>query len=200
MERDSIEASGSGKNFRSGQTRYHADRPRLTQARGMSVRFVDRLFQRYPPERTQTNTGHFTETARNRRNDALAKSRTHLGGRRTSGDHLAVDANDGVRKNTTRGVRLDGPFARTKPGETLRYRSSDDGNIERNDGVATSLRGILARGRSPTRNTSDSRGNSGRERTGTGHGTERASSTTSDRGQEPMGRTRLQRYANAERR
>ena len=75
MERDFIEATGSGKNFRSGQTRYHADRPRSTQARGMSVRFVDRLFQGYPPERTQTNTGHSSATARKRVNDTLAKSR-----------------------------------------------------------------------------------------------------------------------------
>jgi hypothetical protein len=62
-----------------------------------------------------------------------------------SGDHLAVDATDGVRKNTTRGVRINGPFARTKPGDSSDTEVSDDGNIEGVDGIATSLRGIIAR-------------------------------------------------------
>jgi len=56
----------------------------------------------------------------------MIPSRSHVPtsvGVRTSGAHLAVDATDGVRKNTTRGVRNNGPFARTKPGESLRYRS-----------------------------------------------------------------------------
>jgi hypothetical protein len=39
-----------------------------------------------------------------------------------SDDHLAVAAIDDVRKGTTRGVRNNGPFARTKPGEPLQIR------------------------------------------------------------------------------
>lgn len=71
-----------------------------------------------------------------------------------------------------------------------------DSNVEERDGNAANLRGMLARACSPTRNTSDSRGNSGRERTGTGHGTERGS-PTHIRGKW-MGRTRMRRYANVE--
>jgi hypothetical protein len=56
-----------------------------------------------------------------------------------------VDATDGVRKNTTRGVRINGPFARTKPGDSSDTEVSDDGNIEGVDGIAASLRGIIAR-------------------------------------------------------
>jgi len=64
-------------------------------------------------------------------------------------------------------------------------------NVDERDGSATNLRGMLARTCSPTRNTSDSRGNSGRERTGPGHGTERRLTAK-------MGRTRMRRYANVE--
>lgn len=64
-------------------------------------------------------------------------------------------------------------------------------NVDERDGSATNLRGNIARCCSPTRNTSDSRGNSGRERTGPGHGTERRLTAK-------MGRTRMRRYANVE--
>ena len=71
-------------------------------------------------------------------------------------------------------------------------------NVEERDGNATNLRGTLARGCSPTRNTSDSRGNSGRERTGTGHGTERRLTNPQVIAGKWMGRTRMRRYANVE--
>ena len=97
---------------------FPADRPRSTQARGMSVRLVDRLFRGYPPERTQTSPGPAIEPARERTAGFPRES-----GLPGSSDHLAVDANDGVRKNTTRGVRVSESSAKANSSDLLRYRS-----------------------------------------------------------------------------
>jgi hypothetical protein len=140
MERDFIEATDSGKNFRSGQTRFPADRPRSTQARGMSVRFANRLFQGHPPERIQANTGHLTETARNRRNDTLANPACWVRATTSRWTQPMVsertpheECETAVRSRERNRVnRCDSEVA-------------DDGNIEGVDGKATSLRGIIAR-------------------------------------------------------
>lgn len=177
MERDSIEATGSGKNFRSGQTRYHADRPRSTQARGMSVRFVDRLFIGYPPERTQTNTDHFTETARNRRNDTLAKSRYPP--RRVCGLRATTS------RWTSTMVSERTPHEECESTARSRERNRVIPAIPKVPPMATSneATGLRPACAAPSQEDAARRGirripeQSGRERTGTGHGTERVSPT-----------------------
>jgi hypothetical protein len=141
MERDSIEATDSGKNFRSGQTRFPAHRPRWTQARGMSVRLVNRLFQGYPPERIQTSLGPALKSARRRvcripsRIQLAGFGRPPRGGRNRwcpKEHHTRSEDQRSVRENET-GVRL------------CDTEVNFDGNIEERDGIATSLRGIIGR-------------------------------------------------------
>lgn len=172
---------GSGKHFRSGQTRIQADRTRsngnhaphgaghaqhgAAQATSRAQGTRDVRPARLPseprgthPERSRRARAVPTKPQGDVDDGTLAKLLA------ASGRHLAVSATDGVRKNTTPGGRSDGPSARTNPGEPPRVRRLHRKHRWFRRVRARTPRRTSKEGRIPTRNTSESRGNSGRER------------------------------------
>ena len=117
-----------------------------------------------------------------------------------SSDHLAVDANDGVRKNTTRGVRVSESSAKANSSDLLRYRSERRWQHRRTrrdcDQPARHHRKVMQ----PDEESSDSREIGSRaHRNWTRHGA-RFTDPREIVDKERMERTRLRRYASAERR
>ena len=167
MVRDSIDATGSGNNFRSGQTRIHGDRTRSTQDRGMSVRLVTGCSKGTRPEERRraevvpSMPQGIDRTTPSRIPVAVAPATTCS----HSGRHLAVSATDGVRKNTTRGRAVDGTSAKTSPGrppaspKSSSVETSTEATGARTPACAASSSELAA-----DEESSDSRGDSGRER------------------------------------
>lgn len=218
MERDSIDATGSGNNFRSGQTRFHADRTRSTsdhapsgtgnahrttaqaadraKERGMSVRLVDQSSAGYPPCRSRRARVIRQGTARNLLKMTPSRRCLHL---------RAHTSRCGLRLVSERTPHEEGGSAnRLRRRTRVIPRDSEvviGGNIDDCDGNATDLRGIIRR---MVQTDEEHVGfprqlGSRAHRTRTRHGA-RLTDPREIVEKQWMGRTRMRWYADAERR